>query len=107
MHRQFRQLLPEAQGESGFVISVFVDIRGFSAFSQATESPDTAMYIKRVYQRLIDEYFPFASFYKPTGDGLLLIVPYSESSLAETSMKTLTGALNCHEQFSTLCTDDQ
>lgn len=106
MHREFRTLLGEAQGVSEFLISVFADIRGFSSFSQQTESPDAAMYIKRVYARLIDEYFPSASFYKPTGDGLMVIIPYREQTLVEVSAATVRSALACVEAFPNICHDD-
>jgi class 3 adenylate cyclase len=106
MHREFKKLLPNAIGASQFAIAVFVDIRGFSAFSQETESPDTAMYVKRVYARLIDQYFPDASFYKPTGDGLMVIIGYEEASLSETSSKTVRSALAAVNDFALICKDD-
>lgn len=106
MHREFRALLGQSQGVSQFVISVFADIRGFSSFSQETESPDAAMYIKRVYARLIDEYFASASFYKPTGDGLMVIIPYSEETLAEVSTAAVRSALACLQEFPAICNND-
>ena len=87
MHRIFRKALDSATGVSRFVIAVIVDIRGFSAFSQTRESPDTAMFIKRVYMKLVDSYFNFASFYKSTGDGLLLTIPFNESNLKEMAQR--------------------
>jgi class 3 adenylate cyclase len=106
MHRDFRALLGQAEGVSQFVIAVFVDIRGFSAFSQETESPDAAMYIKRVYARLIDEYFSTASFYKPTGDGLMVIIPYREETLADVSATAIRSALGCLTAFPDIGKDD-
>ena len=69
MHKLFKDALPDAEGRSEHVVAIIADIRGFSEFSTRQESPNTAMYIKRVYMRLIEDYFPFASFFKPTGDG--------------------------------------
>lgn len=106
MHRDFKKLLPKAQGASQFAIAIFIDIRSFSSFSQETESPDTAMYIKRVYSRLIDEYFPYASFYKPTGDGLMAIVSYDEDSLEEASRKVVQSSIACINAFPNICDDD-
>jgi class 3 adenylate cyclase len=106
MHREFRTLLDDAKGFSEPVIAVFIDVRGFSAFSQEMESPDTAMYIKRVYIRLIDEYFPGASFYKPTGDGLMVILPFDEKSLPTVSAAAVQGALACVEGFPKICEGD-
>ena len=106
MHRLFRKALDDATGESQFVIVVIIDIRGFSAFSQRCESPDTAMFIKRVYMKLIDSYFPFASFYKSTGDGLLLTIPFDEHNLAEVSQKVVQSCINCHSEFGNICDND-
>ncbi len=106
MHRVFRQALTDAVGRSEFVIVVVADIRGFSAFSRERESPDTAMYIKRVYSKLIDEYFSSASFYKPTGDGLLVTIPYNEKNLTEVANQTVDSCLTCLKQFPSICADD-
>lgn len=106
MHRIFRKALDDATGESKFVIVVFVDIRGFSAFSQICESPDTAMFIKRVYMKMIDTYFNFASFYKSTGDGLLFTIPFTEKTLKEMSQKTVESCIACHSEFGGICSGD-
>jgi len=103
MHRLFRKALDDATGVSQFVIVVIIDIREFSAFSQRCESPDTAMFIKRVYMKMIDSYFPFASFYKSTGDGLLLTIPFNESNLKEMSQKTVASCIACHSEFGNIC----
>lgn len=106
MHRKFRQSLGTAEGHSEFIIVVVADIRGFSEFSKRRESPDTAMYIKRVYMRLIDNYFSAASFYKPTGDGLLVTIPYTESTLKEVASNTIKSSLKCYEEFAHICDND-
>jgi class 3 adenylate cyclase len=106
MHREFRELLNEAKGESQYVIAVNADIRGFSAFSKTVESPDTAIFIKRVYITLIDKYFPNAFFFKPTGDGLLLTIPYEDKSLKEVIRATVDTCLKVVEQFPKFCEDD-
>jgi len=106
MHRVFRKALDDATGVSQFVIVVFIDIRGFSPFSQRCESPDTAMFIKRVYMKLIDKYFDFASFYKSTGDGLLFTIPFNESNLQEMCQKTVASCIACHSEFGNICNND-
>lgn len=68
MDGELRELLEKAKGRSEYIFAVVADIRGFSAFSQRHESPEVATYVKRVYIQLIDNYFPFATFYKATGD---------------------------------------
>ncbi len=106
MHRLFREALEDATGESKFVIVVFIDIRGFSAFSKQCESPDTVMFLKRVYTKLIDSYFAFASFYKSTGDGLLFTIPFDEKNLEEMCQKVITSCLACHSEFRNICNND-
>lgn len=106
MHRIFRKALDAATGVSQFIIAVIVDIRGFSPFSQTRESPDTAMFIKRVYIKMIDSYFNFASFYKSTGDGLLLTIPYNENNLKEMAQKTVANSIACCTEFRDICNND-
>lgn len=106
MHRKFRQYLDTAEGYSEFIIVVVVDIREFSPFSRRHESPDTAMYIKKVYKRLIDDYFATASFQKPTGDGLLVTIRYAESTLKEVASNTIKSCLRCYEEFASICDND-
>ena len=106
MHRKFRKELEGATGVSEFVIVLVADIRGFSAFSQTVESTDLAMFIKRVYLKMIDEYFTDARFYKPTGDGLLVIIPFDENSLVEVANKAVETSLRLVSEFPHLCDDD-
>lgn len=108
MHRVFRERLDAAEGRSEFIVAVVADIRGFSAFSTHHESVETAVYIKRVYIRMIDEYFPGASFYKATGDGMLITIPYTytEESLRHAAHVAVGGCLRCLEEFPTICEGD-
>lgn len=106
MHRAFRKLLEDARGVSEFVIAINLDIRGFSPFSKEVESPDVAMFIKKVYIKLIDNYFPSASFFKPTGDGLLLTIPYTEKNLQVITRQTIDSCFKILKEFGTLCAND-
>lgn len=106
MHRQFRKALEDATGQSEFVVAVNVDIRDFTPFSKKTESPNTAMFIKRVYMTLIDEYFQDASFFKPAGDGLLVTIPYSEHTLRDVVRNTVDTCLALVKRFKTICKGD-
>ena len=106
MHREFKKRLQEAEGASEFVIAVNVDIRGFSAFSKNVESPDVAVFIKKVYLKLIDEYFPSASFFKPTGDGLLIIIPYTEEQLERVARDIIKSCLKVLTEFGTFTAND-
>jgi|Deesub1362A_J573_1020465.scaffolds.fasta_scaffold06372_4 class 3 adenylate cyclase len=106
MHREFRKLLKKAIGFSEFVVVVNLDIRGFSSFSKTVESSEVAVFIKRVYMKLIDEYFSDASFFKPTGDGLLIIIPYGEEVLDEVVINTIRICFQILVDFGSLCAND-
>lgn len=106
MHRELRKLLTHAIGVSEFVLAINLDIRDFSSFSKRVESPDVAIFIKKVYMKLIDDYFPDASFFKPTGDGLLIIISYNENNLAEIAKKTIDTCLNVLRDFGSFCMND-
>jgi class 3 adenylate cyclase len=106
VHRILRKALTDAAGHSEFVIVVVADIRGFSAFSKQHESPDIAMYVKRVYMKLVDDYFSSASFYKTTGDGLVVTIPYDERNLTETANQTVESCLRCCDDFASICQAD-
>ncbi len=106
MHRIFRGALEDATGVSQRIIAVFIDIRDFSRFSQQSDSVDVAAFIRKVYIKIIDSYFPFASFYKSTGDGLLLTVPWEDKDLQKTSQIVIESCVKCHSEFTTLFDDD-
>lgn len=54
MHRTLRKLLPDAVGESQWVVAANVDIRGFTTYSLSRDSAETALYLKKVYVSVID-----------------------------------------------------
>lgn len=101
-----RDQLAEAQGKSEFVIVVVADVRGFSAFSKRHESTDIAMFIKRFYMRLMDDYFAEAGFFKTKGDGLLMTFPYSETNLQQVSRYVISKCLQCLVEFPGICVGD-
>jgi class 3 adenylate cyclase len=106
MNRIFRKLLDNAAGITEHIVAVVLDIREFTPFCKDTESPDVAVFLKNVYTRIIDAYFPNASFYKPTGDGLLVIVPYSAKSLQATVSQVVGTCLRLVEDFRKFCKDE-
>lgn len=106
MHEEFRRLLDNATGVSQHVIAIVIDIRGFTLFCNTVDSLQVATYIKKVYMKIIDTYFSDASFYKPTGDGLLVVVPYDEESLGQVIDKTVESCVKLLEDFAKLCDDE-
>ena len=106
MHHQFRKLLTNAKGVSEHVIAILFDIRGFSSFCQKVESTDVGIFLSKAYLKIIDDYFPFASFYKSTGDGLLLIVSFDEAELRKMINVTVDACLRLLKDFGSLFGDE-
>jgi class 3 adenylate cyclase len=102
----FRDQLKNAEGKSRHVVVIFLDVRGFSSFAGIAESTDTAEFLKSVYLRILDHYFVEPDFFKPTGDGLLLIYGYSRETLTEAVRSAVDRSLKLIEDFPTICDDD-
>ncbi len=98
--------IKNANGRSEFVIAIVCDIRGFSSFSKNHEAPDIAMFSKRFYVKLLEEYFVDTDFAKTTGDGLLLLFRYSESNLHEVAASVLRACLAVVRDFPTRMNND-
>lgn len=107
MHRIFRKALDTATGNVHTIIAVIIDIRDFSPFSLDRDSVEIALFLKRVYINIIDSYFDFASFYKSTGDGLLLTIRLDKNDIAEVTQKTIANCLACHRGFGNICSSDR
>ena len=107
MHNEFRQLLHSAEGQSQHVVVVFLDVRGFSSFAGIAESTDTAEFLKSVYIRILDDYFPDAKFFKPTGDGLLILLGYDRDHLTEAVRSAVDRSVGLIEAFPSFCDDDE
>ena len=106
MFRKLLEKLPKAEGRSEFVIVVFCDVRDYSAFSSLQESVNIAEFIKKLYIKLLEEYFPNAVFAKTTGDGLLLIFRYSENSLQIVANDVLASCFRAISDFKTFFSND-
>ncbi|HKB52167.1 MAG TPA: hypothetical protein VKC63_12170 [Solirubrobacterales bacterium] len=106
MHREFRKLLHLAEGQSQWVVATFLDVRGFSSFAGIAESTDTAEFLKSVYLRILDDYFPNADFFKPTGDGLMILEGYTRETLEERVKAGVETSVRLVKEFPSLCDDD-
>jgi class 3 adenylate cyclase len=108
LHDRLRSLLETAEAQSCHVVAIFLDIRGFSTFASRGESFDIAFYLRSIYGRILDIYFPAASFFKPTGDGLLIIheLPPQASSLRSTLTALLTSCLELLDAFGGITKSD-
>jgi len=106
MHRELKDLLHDATGVSGFVVSLFLDVRGFSSFARMAESSEAAVFLRRAYITILDDYFPDADFFKPTGDGLLIVLPYDGPTVAEVVNNAVQKSMDLVANFSSICDDD-
>ncbi len=106
MHNQFRESLDDAKGYSKFVIALNLDIRGFSDWSLEVDPAQSAIYLKKLYAKLIDSYFSKASFFKPTGDGLLVVFDFEEEGLEKLAIKVVRDSLEIVENFGSLCSGE-
>jgi hypothetical protein len=100
-------LIDTSEGRSEFAIVIFVDIRGFSHFSTNHDSIETAVFMKRFFQILLERYFNEANYVKPTGDGLLIIYNYSEKTLRAISEVALSSVLKLIMDYDSLFVDDE
>lgn len=107
MHNELRELLHTAEGQSKRVIVVFLDVRGFSSFAGIAESTDTAEFLKSIYIKILDEYFPDAEFFKPTGDGLLILLPYTRETLQDAVSSAAARSIQIVENFAKFCDGDE
>lgn len=98
----FTELISEAKGRSEWTIVTFFDIRDFSRFSERVEAPNIALYLKKVFAKVIDNYFPDASFCKSTGDGLMIIHAYDEDNLGKVLNQVMDSCIKLHQDFPNL-----
>lgn len=106
MHKEFRELLEHAKGVSELIVAVFIDVRGFSSFSKNTDSLAVGLFVKHMYKRIIETYFSNPTFFKPTGDGLLVVLEYDESNVKDVVASTITTCCKIVGDFSTFFKDE-
>ena len=105
-YEEILKLLENAKGRSEHVIAINLDIRGFTPFCERETPLDVATYITKIYNKIIKNYFNNALFYKLTGDGLIIIIPFTEGKLKEVTRQTVKSCLDLIEDFATLCDDE-
>jgi class 3 adenylate cyclase len=108
MYAKFRELLERAVGHNEWVVAINADIRGFSGIMSG-DPAQTALYLRAVYGKILDNHFKERSFFKPTGDGLLVIVPFppTEEKLAEVTEAVIGDALALHGGFAEMIAKDK
>jgi class 3 adenylate cyclase len=103
LHREFKNLLETAQGSSEMIVAIFIDVRGFSSFSRTADSVQVAIFIKEVYKKIINTYFPDATFFKPTGDGLLIVLACYEKNVEKLVPSAISKCQEIVNGFSIFC----
>lgn len=108
LYERLAELLPTAQAQSCQVVATFLDIRGFSKFSAGGESFDSALYLRSVFATILSEFFPDANYFKPTGDGLMIIheLPTTTEEVRQLLASILSRCLRLVEEFSEITRDD-
>jgi class 3 adenylate cyclase len=86
--------LRSATGESRAVVAIFIDVRGFTEFAGTAESVDTAVFLRKLYVSVLSDYLPSATFAKPTGDGLMVIIEYAESDVETVVASAISGSVD-------------
>lgn len=106
MHRLLKDLLQKARGDSQFVLALFLDVRGFSSFARLAESSEAAVFLRSAYNSILDNYFADASFFKPTGDGLLIVQEYEADTLTAVVNDAVRASLKIVTDFPELTSGD-
>lgn len=108
LHERLRELLESARAESCQVVATFLDIRGFSTFSAQGESFDSALYLRSVFTTILCSHFDDTAFFKPTGDGLLLIheLPPNAGAVPGIVSSILARAVTLVGAFGQITADD-
>ena len=88
------------------MVVVFLDVRGFSSFAKIAESSEAALYLRSMYERILDNYFPNAAFFKPTGDGLMIILDYDAANLSDVVNHAVASSISLINDFPELTSGD-
>ena len=106
LNTEWVELIKDAEGRSEYVMAIALDIRGFTAFCQTIDSVDVATYIKKLYVKILDEYFPNSTYSKPMGDGLFITIRYDEENLEALTNELVDNCIKLVDTFKTLLVDD-
>jgi hypothetical protein len=98
--------IKKSKGMSEYVISLFIDIRGFTDFCGQVDSRNVATYISKLYVKILDEYFPDVTYTKPMGDGLFIAIRYEEEQVVELCNAVMASCLRLVKDFSTILSNE-
>jgi class 3 adenylate cyclase len=108
LHDQLQLLLSDAHAESCHIVATFLDIRGFSAYAEGGDSFDAAFYLRSIYLAVLGRFFSDRDFFKPTGDGLLLVheLPSTSAKWPEKVTSILSRSVELVRSFADLAQGD-
>lgn len=95
-----------AEGSADHVVAIFLDVRGFTNFAGTADSINGALFLRSIYTRILDRYFPDATFFKLTGDGMMIIRKFSPDTLKQVVNDSIRQSIELVESFSKLCDGD-
>jgi len=100
--------LENASGQTQLVLALIFDIRGFTNFCKSEgDSFNIANFVRRVYISVLSNYFQDAAYYKPTGDGMLVIFSCSAGKESEITNNVVERSVKLVNEFPTLCKGDK
>jgi class 3 adenylate cyclase len=106
VHRSLRRHLENATGASVGVVALNLDIRGFSTFSREVDAVDAAAFLKRAYLGLLDGPFKDASWFKLTGDGMMVVYTYTPETVETVAPSVTRAATDAIQLFDTIADND-
>ena len=106
MNSEWVELIKNASGKSEYIFALIIDIRGFTNFCQTVDSVDVSTYIKKLYVKILDDYFPKSTYSKPMGDGLFITIKYEEENLEVLANEIVDNCIKLVDNFETILNDD-
>jgi len=100
------KLLEKSSGISEYIIALNIDIRNFTTFCQQIDSVDVATYIKKIYMKILKDYFPNVTYSKPMGDGLFLTIKYQQDTLEDLVNTVVDSCIKLVDDFRSLLAED-
>jgi class 3 adenylate cyclase len=105
--QQLVKQLEKATGQTQHIAVLIFDVRGFTNFCKTEgDSVNITNFVKRIYIKVIGEYFPDATYYKPTGDGLLIIFSCSPGKEVAITKSIVERSLRMVQDFPDFCKGD-
>lgn len=103
MYKTLKERISECETKSEWVIVVFIDVRGFTSFCGSHKTKEVALFIQKTYLKLLnEEYFDNILFSKPTGDGMVFVIPYNEENFKDKINEVILKSRQLIEDFPTL-----